>query len=386
VDGSVLRLLYFSRAYTTHDRRFLTSFVEAGLETAHLRLLDERIDRRSIPDGVEILGWAAGTRPPRDSLDLLHRRAALREVLARWRPDVVLAGPIPECAFLVAAVGYHPLVAMSWGSDVLADTALQGWNGRFTRYALRHSSAVFGDCEAVRRRVLALGFPQGGRILTFPWGVNLETFSPAPSSLSVRRDLGWDDATVIISTRTWEPVYAIDVLVRAFVEVHQAHPETKLLLLGDGSQHAEIIELISALGLDGSIHVPGRVDHELLPDYFRAADLYVSSALSDGTSVSMLEAMACGLPVVVSSACGNLEWVEPGRNGWLAAPGDDESLATAMRTALDARWQFGEIGSTNLAMVRARADWKANSSTLPALLKLVSEEASMSSRGGPGPL
>jgi L-malate glycosyltransferase len=373
-----LRLLYFSRGHTIHDRRFLTSFVEAGFETAHLRLLDEQLDRSPVPAGVELLGWTGETRPLRGALDLLRRRSALRELLERWRPDVVLAGPIPECAFLVAAVGFRPLVAMSWGSDILTDTALHGWNGPFARYALRHASAAFGDCDAVRQRLLSLGFARDDRILTFPWGIDLETFYPAPSSISLRKDLGWDDDDpVIVSTRTWEAVYAIDVLMRAFGKVHQAYPEAKLLLIGDGSRRAEIKGLVSALGLEESVHMPGRVDHTLLPDYLRLADLYVSSALSDGTSVSLLEAMGCGLPVVVSAAFGNLEWIDPGRNGWLAAPGDDESFATAMRTALDARPRFPEIAATNLAVVRARADWKANSPALPVLLKQVSDDASV---------
>lgn len=370
-----MRLLYFSRGHTTHDHRFLTSFVEAGLEIAHLRFMDEPLDSRQLPDGVELLHWAGETRPLPGALGLVRLRSPLRETLVTWRPDVVLAGPIPECAYLVAAAGFRPLVAMSWGSDILTDAALRGRTGRFTRYALHRSSAVFGDCDAVRQRVLSLGFAREDRILTFPWGIDLEAFYPAPSSLSLRRDLGWDADPVMISTRNWEALYAIDVLVRAFGKVHQAHPESKLLLLGDGSRRGDIKGLVSALGLEESVHMPGRVDSGLLPDYFRVADFYVSSALSDGTSVSMLEAMASGLPVVVSSVFGNLEWVEPGRNGWLAAPGDDESLATAMRSALDARSRFGEIGDNNLALVRRKADWTVNSPALPALLRQVSDEA-----------
>ena len=64
------------------------------------------------------------------------------------------------------------------------------------------------------------------------------------------------------------------------------------------------------------------ISQERLPDYFRAADLYVSCSLSDGSSVSLFEAMATGLPVVVTEAPGNHEWVLTSDNGWLAAPGD----------------------------------------------------------------
>ena len=79
--------------------------------------------------------------------------------------------------------------------------------------------------------------------------------------------------------------------------------------------------LIHQLGLASFIHAPGRVNNDLLPQYLCLANLYLSSALSDGTSVSLLEAMACGLPVVVTKGYGNLEWVTPQQNGWLVEAG-----------------------------------------------------------------
>ncbi|MBA3341018.1 MAG: glycosyltransferase family 4 protein [Gemmatimonadaceae bacterium] len=82
------------------------------------------------------------------------------------------------------------------------------------------------------------------------------------------------------------------------------HPSARLILLGDGPLEREVRRLIRDLGLQDPIHTPGRVPYESLPDYFRPAAAYVSAAVSDGTSVSLLEAMACGLPVVASNTFG----------------------------------------------------------------------------------
>jgi glycosyltransferase involved in cell wall biosynthesis len=229
-----------------------------------------------------------------------------------------------------------------------------------TNYTLRRSAGVFGDCRAVREKIQAIAPIPDDQIITFPWGTDLKLFSPHSSALPLRQDLGWVGKTILISTRTWEPLYAIDVLVRAIAAVREHHPEVRLVLLGDGSQGPKIRSLISQLELTDYIHAPGRVSYELLPEYFTLADVYVSSALSDGSSISLLEAMACGLPVVVTNGYGNREWVKPGQNGWLATPGDPASLAAALHEALGDPSRLAEMKSANVSLASARADWNKN--------------------------
>ena len=374
MDRPILRLLYFSRGYTTHDRRFLQAFVSAGYDVSYLRLTAGRLDERALPGGVHRLSWIGDHRPLRTLPDYLVRYLTLRRLLASERPQVVLAGPVQTAAFLVALTGYTPLVAMSWGSDMLVDAQRNAWLRAVTRYTLRRSAGALGDCRAVRAQLQAFSMLSAERIVTFPWGVDdLSRFATRPASSLLRRQLGWVDNPILISTRTWEPVYAIDVLVRAFAALLQTLPKARLLLLGDGSQAEEIHLLIAQLHLAEYIHAPGRVDNASLPDYFCAADLYVSSALSDGTSISLLEAMACGLPVVVTDGFGNLEWVQPGVNGWLAAPGDATALADVLVKALEITpEQLLRMQQANIALVQAKADWQKN---FPQLLRLLQRVA-----------
>lgn len=372
MGGPYLNLLYFSRGYTTHDRRYLQSFVDSGYRVSYLRLLGERLDNRPLPEGVCPIAWLGDARPLDTLVDYFVRYAALRRIVAELHPQVVLAGPIQTSAFLVALTAYSPLVTMSWGSDLLVDASRNAWMRHITRYTLHRSAGVLGDCQAVRDKIHTFAPLADNLIVTLPWGIDLERFAPGSSALSLRQDLGWIDKPVLISTRTWEPIYAIDVLVRAFARVHERHPKARLLLLGDGSQAPMICHLISQLNLTDCIHAPGRISYELLPEYFRMADVYVSSALSDGTSISLLEAMACGLPVVVTNSHGNLEWVKPGENGWLVVPGDYVSLADALDEALTHPSRLTKMKQANLASARAKADWNRN---FPQLLQLLQQVA-----------
>jgi glycosyltransferase involved in cell wall biosynthesis len=373
VDRSRLKVLYISRGYTVHDRRFLASFAGRGWNTSYLPLLDERLEYSPLPDDITKLEWDTEAREPLSSADWKNREQNLRRLLGEVAPDVVIAGPIQSGAYLAALAGAHPLVAVSWGTDILVDADRTPEMQKVTAETLSRSAAAFGDCRAVREAIKRHSALNDQQIVTFPWGIDLDRFTPGESSLDLRQRLGWNGNEIYISTRTWEPVYAIDVLVEAFALVHEENPDARLALLGDGSQEDAIRTLIKEHDLESEVHAPGRVSHALLPDYFRTANVYVSSALSDGTSVSLLEAMATGLPVVVSDSYGNLEWVEPGTNGELARPGDPESLADAMLAVASDPMGVARMRAANIAAARSRADWTRN---FPLLAKKVESLAS----------
>lgn len=373
MDRRRLNVLYISRGYSTHDRRFLGSFVAAGWKPTHLPILTERLDSRPLPEGVSQLDWGDDLWPT-EANDLQRRAEHLRTVIGDLAPDVVIAGPVQQGALIAAMAGARPLVTVSWGSDVLVDADRDEASRAATLRALSASSLVFGDCQAVREAVKAHGGPGDAQIVTFPWGIDLDRYHPGPSSLSVRNDLGWPDCDVFISTRTWEPVYAIDILLKAFAALQKRLPSVRLALLGDGSLAPGIHALIDEFGISDEVHTPGRVPQAQLPDWFRMADAYVSSALSDGTSISLLEAMASGLPVVVTESFGNLEWVQQGVNGALAEAGRASSLSEAMRYVIEDPRRAAKMSSTNIEVARAKANWDNNFPTLvKAVERLVSK-------------
>lgn len=356
-----MTVLYFSREYTTHDRRYLSSLVQAGHQVAYVRLERGAVtyEQRAVPEGVRTIAWAGGRAPfrpwmwPRLLLDF-------RRVLRKVRPHLVHAGPIQSCGFLAAAAGARPLVAMSWGSDVLVDAERNPAMRWISRYTLRQADMIISDCRAVREQVRRLSGVADDRIVTYPWGIELGTFFPRRSALDLRKRLGWDGARVFLSTRSWEPRYQVDLLVEAFNRVAARVPDARLLLLGDGSMAERIREAVRRGGYADRIHLAGQVPQEVLPDFYNLADVYVSSVPQDGTSISLLEAMACGLPVIVADAPGNREWVIPGRNGWLFQAGDAQDLTSAMLGALAPSAGIDEIRQANLALARARADWGRN--------------------------
>jgi glycosyltransferase involved in cell wall biosynthesis len=108
------------------------------------------------------------------------------------------------------------------------------------------------------------------------------------------------------------------------------------------------------------VSFPGQVGQADLAEFYHSADLYVSAARTDGSSVSLLESLACGLPALVSDIPGNREWIESGLQGWLFPDGDVEALARAMLSAVDKRQRLPEMGRAARQLAEERADWSVN--------------------------
>jgi len=353
-----MRVLYFSRGYTPHDHRFLAALAGTGNEIHFLPMLSggRGRDGRPLPQGIRphsALVGEEGSIAARLPRSISRLKARLNSI----RPDLVHAGPIQQAAFLTALARFRPLVAMSWGSDLLRD-AIRGPGCWAARHTLRRTDALVCDCQAVRSAAVRLGMPEG-RIVIFPWGVDLKHFSPR-STDGLRGRLGWGPAFVLLSTRSWEPGYGIEILVRGFLSAAKTNPDLRLLMLGDGSLRPRILRMLSIDGALNKIHLAGQVPYAELPACYEAADLYVSASRSDGSSVSLLEAMACGLPALVSDIAGNREWVTPGAEGWWFRDGDAADLARGIERAFAARAQLGALGERARATAEARANWQKN--------------------------
>jgi len=354
-----VRVLYFTRDYTPHDHRFLTALAKTGHQVYSLRLerQSNQLEDRALPPEIQQIVWLGG-RKPFQWKDAFTLRRDLKRVIREIRPDVIHAGPIQHAAFLTALAGYHPLVSMSWGSDLLRDAERNSWWRWVTKFTLKRTDVLVGDCEAVKNKAVVGGFPKE-RVVLFPWGVDLDTFVPQGNA-ELRKRLGWDDAFLLLSLRSWEPLYGVDMLVKAFVKAAREIPELRLVLLGNGSQAGIIRSIIHNNQMDDRVFFGGRVSNKDLPEFYRAADLYISASHSDGSSVSLMEALGCGCPVLLSDIPGNLEWITPGKQGWFFRDGDVDALCAGILTAYKEKKRLVEMQKACRTLAEERADWNKN--------------------------
>ncbi|MEJ5224632.1 MAG: glycosyltransferase, partial [Anaerolineales bacterium] len=348
-----MKIIYFSLDYTPHDHRFLSALSESEHQVFYVRLQrgPRQTEDRPVPANVEQVQWAGGQREFRWR-DLPRLVWDFRRVAARIRPDLIHAGPIQTAAFIAVLSGFRPILTMSWGFDLMEDVHRSRWHAWVTRYTLRRSAFFTSDAEVTRNKAVDYGM-NPARTVVFPWGVDLSHFSPAQTDKS-------DSGFTLFCNRSWEPRYGVDVLARAFVSVARQRDDVSLLLLGGGSQGARIRQILEQSNAAGRVSYPGHIPNRDLPRFYHMANLYISPSHVDGSSVSLMEALACGLPCLVSDIPANQEWVREGENGWLFRDGDANDLAAKILLAIQQRESLPQISRAARATAEAKADWNKN--------------------------
>jgi sugar transferase (PEP-CTERM/EpsH1 system associated) len=173
-------------------------------------------------------------------------------------------------------------------------------------------------------------------------GVDVVRFRSGRFALGARAPLpaaapfAVDDAYVIGTVGRLQAVKDQVLLIRAFARVRHSSAEAarrlRLVIVGDGPLRGELERLIRQLGLEGSVWMVG--ERSDVPDWLAALDLFVLPSLSEGISNTILEAMACGRPVLATAVGGNPELVDDPATGDLTAPGNEAALADCLLAAL----------------------------------------------------
>ena len=353
-----MRIIYFSKNYTPHDYRFLASLSRTEHEIFYLKLEtnQRQTEDRPVPENIQQIQWAGGLREFRWS-DLPRLVLDFRRVVNEIKPDIVHAGPVQTCAFIAVLSGFRPILTKSWGYDLVRDAVSSTWMRWVTRYTLTRSAIFTSDANVTRDRAVSFGMnPEN--IVVFPWGVNIERFRPEKKERE--NETNPTASMTLFCNRTWESIYGVDVLAKAFVKVASLDPNVNLILLGGGSQGTKIRQTLMSGGVMERVHFGGHVTQKDLPRWYHMADLYISPSHVDGSSVSLMEALASGLPCLVSDIPGNREWIQDGVNGWLFRDGDVDDLSEKILYAIQNRSSFVEIGQAARRTAEEKADWKKN--------------------------
>jgi glycosyltransferase involved in cell wall biosynthesis len=352
-----MKILYFSLGYCTHDYRFLKSISEGGHEVFFVQLEGNRrqVEDRPVPPNVQLVLWKGGREPFKWS-NLPKLTFDFRRLTKKIKPDLIHAGPIQTCAFIAILSGFRPILTMSWGFDLMDDVHKNKWMERVTCFVLRRSTFFTSDAKVTRDMAVTYGMNPENTVV-FPWGVDLEHFKPDTEHAP-------RNTFTLFCNRAWESRYGVDVLARAFVQVAEQNENVNLVLLGGGSLGGQLRQILQSGGMLERVIFGGQVSQTNLPDWYHRSDLYISPSHVDGSSVSLMEALACGLPCLVSDIPANKEWVVEDENGWLFRDGDANHLAEKILSAISQREKMPGIGASSRRVAEMRADWKKNSEAL----------------------
>ena len=307
--------------------------------------------RRFVAPGLRALGLL----PPR-----LFQLLSLIRFLRKNRPDIVhVHYANGYYGWFAGLIGCRPLVVTVMGGDILFDeqgspTPLTRW---LTLELLRQADYITSKSHYLTSVLDQLG-GFGRKTERIVWGISLGRFRRTDASaLRARLGIG-PERRVILSPRILQPFYRVHLLVEALPRIVQEFPEALLLVtehLPDSRYRAEIGARIAELGLGGHVLFCGEADHETMPLLYSAAEMSIGMPSSDGLPQTLLEAMACETPNILSRLPRYEEIVRHGESAWLvdATP---EAIAAGVTALLRDAELRARISRNALAIVSAEAN------------------------------
>jgi len=259
--------------------------------------------------------------------------------------------------------GTNPVIGLSWGFDLhqLVESSDTSW--------LANLDGIIVDSEPTRIIARESGIPELG-VAVIPWGIDLDTFSSTSS-----RDM--HSPIRLVTLRAHEDLYQVDIILRAVALLQESGHACQLLVGNTGSLSDKLKALADELQLK-HCHFIGRVDESGLPELLSESDVYLSAAVTDGTSVTLLQAMAMSVPVVVSNSPGNVALLDSpsGPLGRTFETGNADSLVQEILSCLSHPEQTRDQIERARIHVRESANWYKNVLRLRTLIETVQHESS----------
>jgi glycosyltransferase involved in cell wall biosynthesis len=326
---------------------------EADLETITLR---SPYTRNFVYRMQSVRGFGRLTMWSLHADEELFCRMAFRRIAASSRqPDLVLAHALHQAPRL--APDAYPIAVYLPGPP-------------HPRYIpdLQQADALISDGYAAKELPAMIGRPVDDVLK----GVDVETFTP--EGRSVREAQGLGGSRVVICVTRLVPIKNLPMMLDAIAIVRKTAPDVVLVLVGEGPQQPALAERVRQLGLDAAVRFAGYVPQQATPSWYRAADVFALSSDFDNSPNVVLEAMACGLPVIATDVGGLREYVRPPSNGLLTPKGEAPAFADALLTLLNDRERAAAIGRQNRQDAVTRFSWAASAARMREVYERVIED------------
>ncbi len=323
-----MRILFLSEAISPHIARWQKAFTELGWET-----LVASCDYTDSFGGHQLFP-KAGSGPQR-YLSIVDQ---VEKLASDFQPHLINAHFLPTYGLTAAMANIHPLVLTLWGSDILLSAQsgfLRRWRSRFV---LRRSDLVVADAQNALDVAKAIAPIRRQLVVSF--GVSRAWYESGQV-----RELKETNTLQILSCRKFESLYDVQTLIKAARLLCNDGFNFHLTLVGSGSLENNLRALAHSQGIADRITFTGALGDEQLFNAYRRSDIYVSTALSDTTSVSLLEAMSQKLYPIVTDIPGNREWLTSDCHFF--KPGDAADLAGKIK-----------LGASRQAREQAYSDYQ----------------------------
>jgi len=343
-----ITLLIIADGRSIHTLRWAEYFAGRGYEV-HLVTYDPM--DRVIPGVTE---HVLSSRWKNLYLSYIPRHNAIRHLVHRINPDLIHAHFIAKYGFhLLCLGGRRPALVSAWGDDALILPRKSRLIAFVTKKVLESVDMVYAVSRNIQDHIIGDFQIPSSKVKYLPFGIDTDLFSPRPD-----RKTDPSPTIEVFSNRGFFPVYDNETLIRGFELAYRKNPVLRLTLKGDGPLEQSARDLVSSLGLYGVVTFRKKTTYAEVPLDYRTSDIFITTSVSDGTPVSLLEAMASGLPCIATTVGGIPEWIEDGKTGLLIPPGSPDAVAAALLSLAADKALGTRMGAAARDLVVRNGQWR----------------------------
>ena len=292
-------------------------------------------------------------------LEYLFAPISIRKTIRKEQPDMIIAERTTSYGFLAAISGMKTIaIAQQGRTDLWPEGSfLYPFKKLIQKHAFKKAHLIHAWGPVMTVSMKAIGVDMR-KVLVLPKGIDLSLFTPS---------INTSNKIEAIVTRSLQPEYRHDIILKAFGILHQKQIDFSLTIVGDGSRLQFLKDLATALQIDNKVIFTGRIPNTTLPKLLQESNIYISMPTTEGVSASLFEAMACCSYPIVSDIPGNQSWITHGQNGQLIEIDNIEKLAEALLGSFENSASRNQAIIQNRKFVEENANYDLN-------MKIISEQ------------
>jgi len=276
----------------------------------------------------------------------------LKKIIKHFQPDILHAHYATSYGLVGALSGFHPYIISCWGTDVMKFPNKNFVAKSILKYNFRSADVLCATSETIKNSIHQVTQKE---VLVVPFGVDVQNFSPKKvKSLFAEGDF------VLGSIKPLEELYNIDILIKSFAALYPKYPALKLLIAGEGSAEKDLMDLANKLNVTDAITFTGRIPFNEINNYYNMIDVLVNISEYESFGVSVIEAMACEKPVIVTNVGGLKHIVKDETLGFKVEARNEEQTVAAIEALIKDKVRYKEIAENSRKHVMENYSWKVN--------------------------
>lgn len=289
------------------------------------------------------------------ALNYIKTISTLKRIIKEFSPTIMHAHFASSYGLIGALSGFKPFIISCWGYDIVSFPKKSFIHRCIMKYNFSKANKILTTSYYMKDEVALYS---DKNVEVTPFGIDIEKFKPC----KVEGALFNPNDIVIGTVKALEEVYGIEYLIKAFKSVRDENEELslKLLLVGGGPQENELKKLVKTLDIEDEVIFAGRVKHEEVINFHNMIDISVYLSNNESFGVAVIEASACGKPVVVSNVGGLPEVVRDGLTGYVVPKGDIASAVKAIQLLVKDANLRKIIGENGRKYVMQNYNWDGN--------------------------